>query len=107
MIIKDLDYGHDLRLLKGRLEETISNISMYPYHVLFSDLRAAVKARKGFVTINGKDMMGIPNAVNVALSLKHHKIGCRTFSPETFAKILKAAGVRKKKPTKKVARKGK
>jgi hypothetical protein len=112
VIIKDKFYGDDLKLLKDRLLETVGHQSGYPYYVLYEDLRAAVKEKAYEIWVHGKGMTGLPNNVHVHFSRKDRKIGCRTFSPATFAKILKAAGVkpkavRKTDKKRKPAKKGK
>lgn len=94
MIIQDLDFGDDLKLLKDRLVETIGHQSGYPFYVLFSDIRQAVKSDSAAIQVHGRSLSGSPNHPYVAFSSLNQRIGCRTFSPETFTKILKAAGVK-------------
>jgi len=45
-----------------------------------------------------------PRGIKVQFTPSKYEIGCRTFSPETFKKILKVAGV---KLVRKPAKKGK
>ena len=95
MIIKDV-IGGKLRLTKDRLEEVTGGMyTSVKYYALFKNIKKAVRA----VRIVSSDPT-VGKGFNVHFSAKQFEIGCRTFSPATFAKILKAAGVkvaRKKK----------
>jgi hypothetical protein len=92
MIIKDVN-GGKLQLSKDRLEEVSGEL--YPpikYHVLLKDVNRA-KNRIKLRRVGSKGF-------TVAFVPQGFTIGCREFSPATFAKILKAAGVKTRKPAK-------
>jgi len=108
MIIKDVD-GYRLSLTKTKLIE-VDHRSVNPYHAFLSDILKSYVA--GCVTdlrIHGKDAdgswwngkIGYPASIDP----KERRIGCRRFSPETFEKILKAAGIKTAKARKKSKRK--
>lgn len=94
MIIKD-STGDDHELSDTRLSETIGHASGYPYHLKLTDLKAAVKEKAGVVLVHGHCGLGRQNSTTVTFEPKKRRIGCRVFSPEVYAKILKAAGVKK------------
>jgi hypothetical protein len=103
MIIKDVN-GEKLNLSTTRLREVAGMIDPYSTWVLLSELRLAAQAGLNEVQLHCK-ICPQGNCIKINYSPDIFAIGCRTFSPATFAKILKAAGVRKTKPVKKVARK--
>jgi hypothetical protein len=105
VIIKDLAYKESHRLTKTRLSEPISHVTGYPWYALLKDIRISFHKQTGLVRVYGRDGYGCKHKCFVDFFPDKQKIGCRVFSPVNFAKILKAAGVRKtnKKP-KKVAR---
>jgi hypothetical protein len=108
MIITDVD-GYRLSLTKTKLIE-VDHLSVNPYHAFLSDiLKSYVARRITDLRIHGKDAggswwggkIGYPAFIDP----KERRIGCRRFSPETFAQILKAAGVKTAKARKKSKRK--
>jgi hypothetical protein len=105
MIIKDV-YGKKLSLTKTKLTE-IDHESLYPFYAPLENIRASY--RRGRMTrlrIYGKDGSGHEwrQGFPTGLHPNSYRIGCREFSPEVFAKILKAAGVKPvRKTDKKVA----
>jgi hypothetical protein len=105
VIIKDVK-GKKLNLSKTRLREVRGMADPYPCWVVLSELRAVVKAGINEVQLHCS-ICPQGNCIKVNYSPETFTIGCRTFSPETFMKILKAAGVkpvRKTKPAKKARR---
>ena len=92
MIIK-CSKGGKLELSKTKLTE-LTGFRVEPYYVLLKDLR-----KKNFL------VRCVRNEYKIYYSLEEtgpNSIGCRHFSPATFAKILKAAGIKeKRKPAKK------
>jgi hypothetical protein len=105
MIIKCVA-GEKLELSDTRLTELgdVNPSGCLPRYLKLKDLRAAWK--KGYVKV----IRVMPTfgggilTTDVPFEPEIFKIGCRTFSPAAFAKILKAAGVkpvRKTKPAKK------
>lgn len=113
MIIKDVD-GRELELTKNKLVEIDKLRAGYTaFYTTFGSIR---KTHKGYAK-NPKFYYHTIRCVNcndrehIALLSycveKSRNIGCREFSPATFAKILKAAGVKpaaKKRAKKAVAR---
>jgi hypothetical protein len=101
--------GGTLELSKTKLTEITGYIAD-PYFLNLSAIRKT-KGKYGQVLIypcpGTVTAENYPEAVETEFYPDTCTIGCRTFLPATFAKILKAAGVRKTKPAKKVARKGK
>jgi hypothetical protein len=95
MIIRDLEYKDNHVLADGKLSETIGRTTGKPYHIFLADIPQARKDK--VIMVYGA--MG--NRLYQRFNVRQGRIGCRTFSPATFAKILKAAGVRKMKPAKK------
>lgn len=102
MIIEDLK-GKKYEISKTRIRE-LPLVALSRY-VLFSELRASLseKSRDTPVRYRGESTEPEPNYL---MDLGPTNLGCREFSPEVFAKILKAAGVRKtkRKPVKKARR---
>jgi hypothetical protein len=103
MIIRDVR-GDQLSLTKIKLSEKENHQSQYPFHVLLSAVRSAYKTKSSIIKIIGKNATGGHNCVIGDFRRDIYKIGCRYFSPATFAKILRAAGI---KPARKPAKKGK
>ena len=108
MIIRDRN-GEQLSLTKNRLSEIKgSHRSKFPFYVLLKDLRESYVADKETeLLIHGKDSMGRAWRPGYPTQLDPYTftIGCRTFSPETFAQILIAAGIKTAKARKKSKRK--
>jgi len=102
MIIKDVT-GEDHRLTKTFLAETVGHASGYPFRAKLMAIKNAMARKTYVIQVYGRDGLGSPHKPFVTFYPKDYTIGCRTFSPATFAKILKAAGVK----TKTVARKRK
>lgn len=110
MIIKDVD-RQELRLTKTRLSEIVGRVAeSEPWGVGFAQIRKAVAddSTKVYCTLpankskSGKMRFAfLPFHTKANLGVEGPKIGCRTFSLATFAKILKAAGVKKAKPRRK------
>jgi hypothetical protein len=106
MIIKDVNGGR-LELTKTRLLESYGAHAL-PRYLELSDLRASHIGKLDDVVITRIDKLSSGNSMSIAYEPKKHTIGCRTFSPAAFAKILKAAGVvRKTDKKRKPAKKGK
>jgi hypothetical protein len=109
MIIKDVN-GDKLSLTKTTLEEVTGMIGgpdSFQSWIILSELRDKITAQPH--ETNGVVQLYCPTCPNnkcmdVDYDLTLFVIGCRVFSPETFAKILNAAGV---KPVRKPAKKGK
>lgn len=119
MIIKDVN-GEKYRLTKDRLAHFGSGSSI-EFFILLTDLQAKpqllgnddllahgevdhVAVWVQLRTVNEDDS---EDSGWVKVPVENNRIGCRTFSPATFAKILKAAGVKPKavrKTKRKVAR---
>lgn len=102
MIIKDLR-GGELELSKSLLTEVTGYYSE-PYFVKLRDLRASGGGIAIYPVSHPQDPL------SEQFSTATCTIGCREFSPATFAKILKAAGVkpvRKTDKKRKPAKKGK
>ena len=94
MIIKDLN-AQEYNVTKTRIYELpLIKLSRY---VIFSELRDAWGSGDTPVRYRGDARENGPTYLG---DYGPDSLGCRTFSPATFAKILKAAGVkvaRKKK----------
>ena len=93
MIIKDIQ-GDKLTLTKTQLIETKGNYSVYPFRLNLADLRKEYTAGYFCIRVYGKDACGLDNKVCVGCDASSRELGCRRFSPEVFAKIIKAAGIR-------------
>ena len=94
MIIKDLEFKDDHVLADGKLTETVGRCTGNPYHIYLEDIPQARKDK--YIWVYG----ALGNMTTGEFNMRRRQIGCRRFSPATFAKILKAAGVkvaRKKK----------
>lgn len=111
MIIKDVN-GLKLSLTKTRLTEVDTiDLGCPGYYLPLQNLLEPSTSlddegnpcSRVLILLKEKDLYWDPHPEVIYDPVKF-KIGCRTFSPATFAKILKAAGVRK---TNKVARKKK
>lgn len=93
-IIKDIK-GGKLRLSKLRLTE-LTGYCHGPYFLLLKDLKEKVVLNKT-LTITGvkKDFDKQTYFVyNLNVDPASFQIGCRIFSKQVFAQILKAAGVK-------------
>ena len=95
MIIKCVN-GGKLELSKTKLTEVTGFIAD-PYFLKLSSLRK-LKGQYGYVTIypcpGTITAANFPQGPVTECDPDTRTIGCRTFSPTTFAKILKAAGVK-------------
>ena len=105
MIIKDVN-GGKLSLTKTILKE-VTGFICNPYFLDLADLKKT-KGEEGLVRIRAVPVeirVLFPRGMKVEFTPSKYEIGCRTFSPETFAQILKAAGVKTAKARKKSKRK--
>lgn len=102
MIIKDVE-GESLELTSERLSEvTGMEDESYAWFLNLSDLE------------DGESLIHAPSQcssrllnISVETNFKKREIGCRTFSPAVFAKILKAAGVKPARKVRKTNKKAK
>jgi len=92
-VIKDVD-GGTLRLTSNRLEELTGELFEGVKYTL--KLSALAKAKRA-IKIQSP---GNP-PISVRFSAKDRQIGCRIFDEKTFARILKAAGIKPKKVVRK------
>jgi hypothetical protein len=95
MIVEDLR-GNKLRVGYGRLTQMRGND--LDCFTTFAQIRRGVKTGELYIWFVDRSP-AIP--MDSFLIPTCQRLGCCKFSPETFAKILKAAGVKARKPAKK------
>jgi hypothetical protein len=99
MIIKDTR-GDKLELSKTRLTQITGGYS-FTCFLRLKNLRAAVNADDDWVLIEFVHPLPGDGPFSCSLNIPKRIIGCCRFSPVTFAKILKAAGVKAARKRKK------
>lgn len=99
MIIKDKE-GQTYEIVGGELREV--NAPIGNYFITLTDFpRKSGSVKGGLIVTPLVNSSGVRKSESWYVDFEERSIGCRSFLPATFAKILKAAGIKTAKARKK------